>query len=308
MGSSKSKQAAAAAGATASKTVSEPPKVTPQSAGSSSPVRPASSTKVSSPLPTPPVASNASCCNIAAGSVIDPKLMPPPAPLHSNTCVELKIFDCVNTVYGPGYIKEVRATDYVVLLTNWALAQGQSPTLYLSRAAITKVPGCFPGSVVSTVYGPARVNKIRGDNTHICTPINWSLANGCRATLYLQPNVISLTQTPGFNDGDEVMTVYGQGYVEGKRVKEGDLVIKLRHWALAQGQSPTCYLHPSACVKIPGFTIGAVAKTVFGLVKIKDILRDGKHVCEAIHWKLADGTSPILYLAPESFALLSLKP
>lgn len=105
---------------------------------------------------------------------------------------------------------------------------------------------------------------------------------------------------------DEVVTVYGPGFVESKR--ENDLVVKLRHWALAQGQSPTCYLAPSACVKVHHLKVGSIAKTVWGLVKVKDIKRDGQHVCEAIHWNLADGKPPTLYLAPEAFALLSLKP
>ena len=38
----------------------------------------------------------------------------------------------MNTVYGPGYVAEIRQKDYVVKLANWALAQGQSPTLYLA--------------------------------------------------------------------------------------------------------------------------------------------------------------------------------
>jgi hypothetical protein len=102
------------------------------------------------------------------------------------------------------------------------------------------------------------------------------------------------------------MTVYGQGYIVKKR--ETDLVVKLRNWALAQGQSPTCYLHPSACVKVPGLKVGSFAKTVWGLVKVLEIRRDGTHVCQAVHWFLANNKQPTLYLAPEAFALLSIKP
>lgn len=119
---------------------------------------------------------------------------------------------------------------------------------------------------------------------------------------------MKLAQSPGLNEGDEVMTVYGQGYIHKKREQEGDLVVLLRDWKLAQGQSPTCYLQPSACVKIPGLKIGATAKTVWGLVRVLDIRRDGTHVCDAVHWQLADGKPPRLFLAPEAFALLSLKP
>ncbi len=46
------------------------------------------------------------------------------------------IFDSVNTAYGPGYISAIRDDCYVVLLINWALAQGQSPTLYLQKDSI----------------------------------------------------------------------------------------------------------------------------------------------------------------------------
>lgn len=146
------------------------------------------------------------------------------------------------------------------------------------------------------------------DNIHIAKPINWKLANDTTATLYLQPQAVKLTQTPGFNEGDEVMTVYGQGYIKSKREKEGDLVVLLRNWKLAQGQSPTCYLQAASCVKIPGLKVGAAAKTVWGLVRVLSIRRDGTHVCEAIHWHLADGKPPRMYLAPEAFALMSIKP
>ena len=54
--------------------------------------------------------------------------------------------------------------------------------------------------------------------------------------------------------------------------------------------------------------VGSVAKTLYGMVKILQINRDGMHQCVALHWNLANNKPPILYLAPEAFALLSLKP
>ena len=128
------------------------------------------------------------------------------------------------------------------------------------------------------------------------------------ATLYLAPDAVKLTQTPGLNEGDEVMTVYGKGYIESKRVKQGDYVVKLRNWALAQGQSPTCYLQAASIVKIHHLKVGSIAKTVYGLVRVLNIKRDGQHECEAVHWIMADGKPPKFYLAPEAFALMSLKP
>jgi hypothetical protein len=224
------------------------------------------------------------------------------------------IFETVSTVYGPGYVSAIRPDCYIVKLGNWRLAQGQSPTLYLQADAMKSIPGAFPGTVVSTTYGPSQVVQIRGvDGMHICRPLNWKLANSTVATLYLNPDYkgdrekkMALTYTKGFNEGDEVMTVYGQGYVEQKRGE--DLVVKLREWKLAQGQSPTLNLAPSACVKIPGLIIGTAAKTVWGMVRVLDIQRNGTHVCEALHWVMADGKPPRFYLAPEAFALMSLKP
>ena len=212
----------------------------------------------------------------------------------------------MNTVYGPGYVANIRPDCYVVLLTQWALAQGQSPTLYLQRDSMKRIPGTFPGATVLTTYGPARIEKIRPDHSHVARPINWKLANETVATLYLQPEAVVHHQSPGFIEGDEVMTVYGQGYIH--KIREHDLVVKLNHWKLAQGQSPTLYLDPASCVKVHGFRIGHVAKTVWGLVKVLDVLRNGQHVCQAVHWTLADGKPPTMYLAPEAFALLSLKP
>lgn len=40
-------------------------------------------------------------------------------------------------------------------------------------------------------------------------------------------------QSSDLLQGDEVMTVYGQGYIAEKR--ERDVVVKLRSWALAKG-------------------------------------------------------------------------
>ena len=171
--------------------------------------------------------------------------------------------------------------------------------------------GAFPGTVVSTTYGPAQIKQIRGDGVHIAIPVNWKLADysSTQPTLYLNPackgdkeRKMALTYTKGFNEGDEVMTLEGQGYVESKR--QSDLVIKLRnHLRLDHS-----ILAPAACIKIPGLAIGAAAKTVWGMVRVLNIQRDGTHVCEALHWVMADGKPPKFYLAPEAFAMMSLKP
>ena len=64
----------------------------------------------------------------------------------------------------------------MVLLDNWALAQGQSPTCYLNEEAleIYKSP---VGSVVSTFIGPCKVIEVRGGRTYVCEPTVWKLAD-----------------------------------------------------------------------------------------------------------------------------------
>jgi len=56
----------------------------------------------------------------------------------------LKVGDKVVSAYGgAGEIKEIRekegATHYIVTLDKWKLAQGQSPTQYLSKDGIVKI-------------------------------------------------------------------------------------------------------------------------------------------------------------------------
>ena len=165
---------------------------------------------------------------------------------------DFKVFDIVSTVYGVGFVLEVRSTDYVVKLMNWKLAQGQSPTLYLAKESMRRI------ELVPAVLDTKTVAK-----------------------------------------GDNVVTVYGDGFVESVRKDKSDYVVRLNNWKLAQGQSPTLYLAKAFMTKVLGVKVGSYAKTVYGLVVVKDILRDGKHICEAIHWKMADGKSPTFFLAPE---------
>lgn len=222
-----------------------------------------------------------------------------------------KIHDIVSTVYGTGYVADIRGNDYIVKLTHWQLAQGQSPTLYLQAAALTLIPGCLPGVTVSTQFGHAKMIQVRGvDGVHIAKPINWKLANDTNATLFLQSDMVKLAFTPDFKEGDEVMTFMGQGRVILHDTQNPNgIVVLLNDWKLAQGQSPTLHLNKQSVVKIPGLRKGQVAKTVWGLVRILDIRRDGTHVCTSLPlWTLADKSTPLLYLAPEAFALLSLKP
>ena len=89
----------------------------------------------------------------------------------------------------------------------------------------------------------------------------------------------------------------GRGFIEGKR--GSDYIVKLFHWKLAQGQSPTCYLNADA-IK-PLFTVGQAVKTIYGRGYIESIrLQSGDYVVKLDHWKLAQKQSPTLYLAHDS--------
>jgi len=104
---------------------------------------------------------------------------------------------------------------------------------YILSKFVRLIPGAFPGATVATPFGLSKVVKIRPDAVHIARPVNWKLANDSKATLFLQPDQVKLAQEAGFKEGDEVITVYGQGYIE--KVRASDLVVKLNDWKLAQG-------------------------------------------------------------------------
>ncbi len=102
------------------------------------------------------------------------------------------IGDSVNTVYGCGFVEEVREIDYVVRLKCWDLAQGQSPTLYLTEEHLSVIPAIYPGTEVKTFCGPAEVIKVRSDNTFICQPAVCKLAS-YSPDIFLYLNADSVT-------------------------------------------------------------------------------------------------------------------
>ena len=96
-------------------------------------------------------------------------------------------------------------------------------------------------------------------------------------------------------------TIYGRGFIKEVREKEGDYVVLLHNWKLAQGQSPTCYLDQAA-IK-PLFSVFERVKTVYGTGFVQDIRdKEKDFVVKLDVWKLADGRSPTLYLAGDSIA------
>ena len=102
-----------------------------------------------------------------------------------------KAGDSVSTVWGSGKVQSFRESDglYVVLLDDWKLAQGQSPTLYLgadSMKEIKSIDVFVEGDAVNTVWGTGKVQQFReSDNMFIVLLDNWKLAQGQSPTLYL---------------------------------------------------------------------------------------------------------------------------
>jgi hypothetical protein len=80
-------------------------------------------------------------------------------------------------------------------------------------------------------------------------------------------------------------------------MEQGQYVVRLFQWKLAQKQSPTLYLaHDS--IK-PLFTVFEPVSTVYGTGFVQTV-RQNDYVVKLDCWKLADGKSPTLYLAGES--------
>ena len=148
------------------------------------------------------------------------------------------------------------------------------------------------GQKVRTVYGNGFIERVR-DSDVVVKLFDWKLAQGQSPTLYLAPDAVR----PLFSVGDQVKTIYGRGFIKEVRAKEGDYVVLLHNWKLAQGQSPTCYLD-QAGIK-PLFSVFERVKTVYGSGFVQGI-REKDYIVKLDVWKLADGRSPTLYLAGDS--------
>ena len=84
--------------------------------------------------------------------------------------------------------------------------------------------------------------------------------------------------------------------------RKNDYIVLLDFWALAQGQSPTCYLGEEALepYKDP---VGTVVKTFAGPCKVLEVRKaDQVFICEPVEWKLAEysSTQVKLFLNRES--------
>ena len=102
---------------------------------------------------------------------------------------------------------------------------------------------------------------------------------------------------PTLNVGDLVVSMYGQGRITA--IRDSDVVVVPTEWSLANDCRPTFYLSRASVTKIPGFAIGTVVRTVFGLGTLRAVRGDGTHVVEA-QWTLADGHPVVAFVTPTS--------
>jgi hypothetical protein len=119
-----------------------------------------------------------------------------------------KVNDPVKTAYGTGKIDAIREEDgvYIVTLDCWALAQGQSPTLYLQGETLAprEAQGKFSvGDCVKSMYGVAIVTEIRSETSIVAVPTSWVLANNKPPVFFLNPNCCELVTSEGATGAEE---------------------------------------------------------------------------------------------------------
>ncbi len=104
----------------------------------------------------------------------------------------LEIGDKVSSIYGEGFVIEVRPEEAVVIeMSSWELAFGQKPKAYLQKGHYEKISvdsSLQVGDKVKSIYGEGIVKEIRANDEVVMemTSESWSLAEGQRPTAFLQ--------------------------------------------------------------------------------------------------------------------------
>jgi hypothetical protein len=124
----------------------------------------------------------------------------------------IKSGDKVTCNFGSGTVQDVRADGvYVVTLSNWFMADGKSPTLYLQESALTKIvvgkSSTFTkGDKVTCNFGTGELLDIRADGVYVVTLFNWFMADGKSPKLYLQESAIKKVGECVYNYGGRVVS------------------------------------------------------------------------------------------------------
>lgn len=181
-----------------------------------------------------------------------------------------QVGDKVQNNFGTGEIIEIRADGvYVVTLTNWYMADGKSPKLYLQESALKKIPSSSSiktGDKVTCNFGSGQVQDVRADGVYVVTLSNWFMADGKSPTLYLQESALTKIQgSSSFTKGDKVTCNFGTGELLDIRA-DGVYVVTLFNWFMADGKSPKLYLQESAIKKVGECVFNYGANVVSGSV------------------------------------------
>jgi len=134
----------------------------------------------------------------------------------------------VSTAFGNGRVTEFREDDgfYCVSITSWKLANGAHPKAWLPEVDISYqiAKGCKEGYPVLTKLGVSGILQ----SVQPTTGIHIVSALSARMVLYLQPEAICRELKAAV--GEDVLTEYGAGIVEGYDRKNDTYVIKLNGW------------------------------------------------------------------------------
>eukprot|EP01041_Mallomonas_annulata_P004313 gene4313-8577_t len=180
----------------------------------------------------------------------------------------LKIGDKVSCLFGKGVLVDIRYSDtiHVVTISNWLLANGKSPILYVNHSMLTKdtsaileeskIPTKKPskranktkvdkmeiGSLVQTPYGKGIIRSIRQDNIILVEPINWTMADKKAPKFYLQKDFIQLlkqdtnnNKSSEGNEPDPIISLIADRIDRAIKLREdGTICFKEQNFELAR--------------------------------------------------------------------------
>lgn len=134
----------------------------------------------------------------------------------------------VSTAFGNGRVTGFRKDDgfYRVSLTSWRLANGKYAEAWLQEVDISYqiAKGCKEGYPVLTNLGISGILQ----SVQPTTGVHIVSAPSARMVLYLQPEAICRELKAAV--GEDVLTAYGSGVVEGYDRKNDTYVIKMKGW------------------------------------------------------------------------------
>jgi len=158
---------------------------------------------------------------------------------------------------------------------------GNAPTTSNAPGANSLPPKI--GDIVTTQFGPGRVEDYREDDNVFVVQLRWQLAEGNRAYAYLQGD--SLFRKPKADDaaqdlfvpGTLVETPQGRASVAFYRVRDGMYAVEYNNW-LTEGQVARGFLHPSSVKRQIRAKKGQYVYTVYGTGVMLGVRKDGTHV------------------------------